>query len=414
MALYYLPLLIRSDRYFVARLEQSIPGLDETSYNFVIPAEDRVQTPLLTIEDPEHTIMNQMAPTGEQDIPLKECHLSLVKNDEGYDLLIKKNPGFVVEPYHDEETGIRLDHSTDQKRICLGYYRSQVKTTSVIIRVILKHSEKEIYIGQFQFGIVQTKLGHRMVIDFGSEASQIGYKNCAPQSAILQYDILGNIVSQLNSSGRAHDCKREDFLNNEPGQNLLYRSFYAMRKTLTKKERENFPFNFTDNMHDDEVRLFITRKEVAATETFFRDNYEIIPNLKLGIEKSIQLIFGSDTEDYSIRYHKKDLISAALLRLLRLMIKTKPGFQQGGVIVTLLVPNIYTQHDVFELLNELRKRTPALLGSLNISTTTLFIEYETISESDAAFMGYQHTHSMEVTSIHILWISSLATGIWRW
>ena len=37
---------------------------------------------------------------------------------------------------------------------------------------------------------------------------------------------------------------------------------------------------------------FITRKEVAATEYLSGDGYEIIPNLKLGIEKSFQLYVG--------------------------------------------------------------------------------------------------------------------------
>ena len=139
--------------------------------------------------------------------------------------------------------------------------------------------------------------------------------------------------------------------------------------------------------------MFISRSEVAATQLAFRENYEIIPNLKLGIERSLQLILDTHTEDYSIRSHKKELISAILLRMLRLMISTKPDFQKGGIIVTLLVPNIYTQHDVFEMLGELRKNTQNLLSSLHIQPDQLHIEYETISESDAAFMGYQQTSS---------------------
>ena len=174
------------------------------------------------------------------------------------------------------------------------------------------------------------------------------------------------MISQLNRIDRTRNWRREDFLNNEQGQPLLYRSFYAVKKSLTQKEREQFPFNFTNDLLNDEFRLFITRQEVAATQVAFRDNYEIIPNLKLGIEKSLQLVLDNHTEDYSIRSHKKELISAVLLRILRLMISTKPDFQQGGIIVTLLVPNIYTQHDVFEMLNELRNRTESLLASLHI------------------------------------------------
>jgi hypothetical protein len=63
MALYYLPVLIRSDRYFVARLEHSNKLIQETDFNFVVHAEDRVLTPLLTIEDPGKIVLNQMAPS---------------------------------------------------------------------------------------------------------------------------------------------------------------------------------------------------------------------------------------------------------------------------------------------------------------------------------------------------------------
>jgi hypothetical protein len=402
MALYYLPLLIRSDRYFIAKLENdTIPGNRErTEFNFVVPADDRVLAPLITIEDPSKVSLNQMAPSDLQDIVLKECHISLVKQESGFDLQIRKSDGFRVDPFYDEESGLRLDYSTDQKRITLGYYRYKVNPSSLGINITLVISENESYSGRLQFAVVQSTCCNRVVIDFGSEASQVAYKNCGPQSSVVHYDILENIISRLNIGSTEKNYKREDFLNNETGQPTLYRSFYAVKKELTQNERNNFPFNFTNDLPDDEIRLFITRQEVSATQVFFRDNYEIIPNLKLGIEKSLQLSIDRRSEDYSIRAHKKELISAVLLRLLRLMINSKPEFRQGGLIVTLLVPNIYTQHEVFELLNELRKRTDNLLASLSVANDQLYIEYETISESDAAFMGYQQTHAADVELVN--------------
>jgi len=396
MALYYLPVLIRSDRYFVARLEHTSQSARETDFNFVVHAEDRVLIPLLTIEDPGKIVLNQMAPSERQDIPLRECHISLRKAGDDFELVIRKNTAFVVDPFQDEASGLRLDYSADQKRISVGYYKYKVEQSPFQLSVVFVHSEEEKYAGEFQFTIVPSRECQRVVIDFGSEASQVGYKHCGPQSAIVQYDILENIISQLNISGN-RTWKREDFLNHEPGQPMLYRSFYAVKKRISPSERKTFPFNFANNPEDDEIRLFITRQEVAATQVSFRDDYEIIPNLKLGIEKSLQLSMGKSTEDYSIRSHKKELISAVLLRILRLMISTKPSFQRGGIIVTLLVPNIYTQHDVFEMLNELRKQTGHLLASVGIPAGDLYIEYETISESDAAFMGYQQTHAEEVS-----------------
>ena len=404
MALYYLPLLIRSDRYFVAKLDHdAVTGnREETEFNFVAYADDRVMTPLITIEDPGKIVLNQMAPSdpqdpaSKQDILMRECHISLIKKGNDFELLIKKANSFSVEPFNDEGTGLRLDYSAEQKRISVNYYKHRVEQIPIHIYVTLMFGNTETYSGKFQFAITRAKESQRVVIDFGSEASQVGYKSCGPQSTVVQYDILENIISQLNRIDRTKNWRREDFLNHEPGQPLLYRSFYAVKKSITKQIREKFPFNFTNDLMNDEIRLFITRQEVAATQFAFRENYEIIPNLKLGIEKSLQLIIDSHTEDYSIRSHKKELISAILLRILRLMISTKPDFQQGGIIVTLLVPNIYTQHDVFEMLNELRNNTECLLSSLNIATNKLYIEYETISESDAAFMGYQQTNSSDV------------------
>ncbi|MBC7948443.1 MAG: hypothetical protein H7Y42_11220 [Chitinophagaceae bacterium] len=402
MALYYLPLLIRSDRYFVAKLESdAIPGnRDCTEFNFVAHADDRVLAPLITIEDPGKIVLNQMAPSDNQDILLRECHVSVIKTENSLDLLIKKSGTFKVEPFSDEETGIRLDYSADQKRITLGYYRHKVNHAALDIHVTLQLSETETYSGKFQFAIVNSLQCQRVVIDFGSEASQVAYKNCGPQASVVHYDILENIISRMNMSQPDRHYKREDFLNNEPGQNTLYRSFYAVKKGMTRVQREGFPFNFTNDLQQDEIRLFITRQEVGATQVHFRDNYEIIPNLKLGIEKSLQLSIDRQSEDYSIRTHKKELISAVLLRLLGLMISTKPEFRRGGMIVTLLVPNIYTQHEVFELLNELRERTEGLLDSLAIDSKNLYIEFETISESDSAFMGYQQTNAAGVQLVN--------------
>lgn len=396
MALYYLPLLIRSDRYFIARLERANNSVQEIDFNFVIHTEDRVLTPLLTIEDPGKIVLNQMAPSDRQDIPLRECHISLKRTADNFELIIKKKSTLNVEAFQDDETGLRLDYSAEQKRVTIGYYKYKVEQAPFQLKVTFEHNEQEKYSGNFQFSIVRAKECQRVVIDFGSEASQVGYKNCGPQSAIVPYDIMENIISQLQLTDNNKERCREDFLNNETGQHMLYRSFYAVRKKISREKRKTFPFNFTNDLANDEIRLFITRREVAATQLSFREDFEIIPNLKLGIEKSLQLSLGDTTEDYSIRSHKKELISAVLLRILRLMISTKPSFQQGGIIVTLLVPNIYTQHDVFDMLNELRQQTANVLHSLGIANDTLYIEYETISESDAAFMGYQQTHADEV------------------
>src|SRR5690349_6720627 len=123
MALYYLPLLIRSDRYFVAKLESDAIAYNGESpeFNFVIYSENRVLAPLISIEDPGKIVLNQMAPSVRQDILLRECHVSLSKKGDDFQLLIRKSESFKVDPYYDGETGLKLDYSESQKRIILGY-----------------------------------------------------------------------------------------------------------------------------------------------------------------------------------------------------------------------------------------------------------------------------------------------------
>ena len=79
MSLFYLPLLIRSDRYFVAKLDDDrLPGnREEVDFNFVIPAEDRVMIPVISLEDPARVLINQMAPSEKQDIPLRDWRAGL-------------------------------------------------------------------------------------------------------------------------------------------------------------------------------------------------------------------------------------------------------------------------------------------------------------------------------------------------
>lgn len=394
MALYYLPSLIRSDRYFINRLESGKER--QPDFNFVIPAENRVLTPLFSFEDISRITLNQMAPSESQDIPLNECAVSLNRNADGFELLIRKTGTFAVEKFHDEETGMMLEYFSHTRRLSVAIYQYRVKAATIPLTITLCTGEGQLYSTLLLFSIVHPEESHKIVIDFGSEASQVGFRNGGPQSSIVPYDIMENLVSRLNLGSYGAVFNRADFLNHEPGQPLLYRSFYAVRKQISGEARKEFPFNFTDDMMEDEIRLFITRKEVAATEHRFRDQYSIVPNLKLGIEKSLQLNTGAGTEDYSIRSNKQELISAILLRLLRLMIASKPGFRKGGLIVTLLVPNIYTQHEVFSLLSLLRRYTGRMLATLSVPEGQLNIEFETISESDAAFMGYQQTHPEEV------------------
>jgi len=223
MALYYLPVLIRSDRYFVTRLEQDSRRKQESvdDFNFVVHAADRVFTPLLTIEDPARIALNQMAPCERQDVPLKECHISLQKTGNGFRLLIKKSTTFVVEKMEDEETGLRLDYSAEQRRITVGYYKYKVEQYPLQLELVFEHNPGETYTGFLQFTIVRSVDCQRIVIDFGSEASQIGYKNCGPQSSIVPYDILENIISQLKLSNPEKNWKRDNLLKYQMSQQML-------------------------------------------------------------------------------------------------------------------------------------------------------------------------------------------------
>lgn len=401
MSLYYFPLLIRNDRYFVARLDDdSQPGnREELDFNFVIYAQDRTSTPVLSIENLKNAVINQMrADTIHQDVHLQDCELSMQKlGNDSFELVIKKTGAFSCQAFNDMESGIHFSQHRNDDRVFIHYSSDKVQQQQFYLYVTLEVDGAR-FSARFLFAIVHSRECHRVVIDFGSEASQVGYKNCHVNTGVIQYDILSNIINTLP----AGNWQRNNFLNYEPDDKFLYRSFYAIKKNITDDDKDNFLFRFNDDPLNDAIRLFITRNEVAAINQApgqsFKDKYIIIPNLKLGIDNvSLHLSFNNRPEDYNISTHKAELISAILLRLLRLMIHTKSDFRKGGLIVTLLVPNLYTQGDIFSLLTELSQQTGRMIASLGIPEGVLHVEYETISESDAAFMGYQLSNSANLS-----------------
>ena len=105
MSLFYFPLLIRNDRYYVARLDDdSQPeNREEIDFNFVIYAQDRTSTPLLSIENLKNAVINQMrADTPHQDVHLQDCDLSMQKlSATSFELLIKNLfPKIAVVNFH--------------------------------------------------------------------------------------------------------------------------------------------------------------------------------------------------------------------------------------------------------------------------------------------------------------------------
>ena len=91
MALYYLPSLVRSDRYFLLpswnRIQSPATGNKPNSTSWIY-ADDRVLAPLLPWKTLTGSCSTRWRLPDQRDIPLRECQLSMVKREGGYELLI--------------------------------------------------------------------------------------------------------------------------------------------------------------------------------------------------------------------------------------------------------------------------------------------------------------------------------------
>ena len=235
-------------------------------------------------------------------------------------------------------------------------------------------------------------------LDFGSEASQLIQQRTIERGGHLQEEQKAidlfeklKILSGIDYKGK--------YLQQEEGQ-PFYKSIF-----FVKKEMEGIGAFFAekDFLHQegDNLRMVLPNDELNNITPYFHQ----LPNLKLARKHGSSLTNMTFTlkEEGDIDVQKLDeLRDKAFGSILRNMIKAwlLPELRRAAspqyIRLTLLVPNIYNEADVsltLRTLHTILRKVQEERGADKLAGW----EVQTISESDAAFLGYYMLHNLRST-----------------
>ena len=253
---------------------------------------------------------------------------------------------------------------------------SDKSVSTIIVKIIDADSTGEYY--SFGINVTLRKNIYDIVIDFGSEASQIWIfrrSNVASNQG-NQMPLFNNIKM---SDPRVSGIKDEEIYQYDKSSKNLFRSLFFINNEIKKDVIERNDLTF---INEEKNLLTILKDSVA------------LPNLKLMEHDNVNLpnfIFnGTVTNIYS----KSDEIRAEILKFFfdaaLKSVEKLAGKEEVACKLTFLVPNTYNQSRLSEVCNQLISDVDSLSTASSYPHIKKGIEVTTFSESDASFFGWYH------------------------
>ena len=290
------------------------------------------------------------------------------------------------------------------------YGTNQKDSATKMLQLLLKRKAEEPLHIKLEFGIGETidKIDRKKtvhiyvvdvvydaIVDFGSEASQACWLKDSPNPSFI------NLTASIrNASGKAskHDNDFVQYEYDVAEDKMLYRSIYYLKKELGDTDLNGL--NSWPNYEKDTVRFL---REVND-EDF--NEYIQIPNIKLLNFKLKGCVNNRVTVggiEYEIKEIKEGVIPTMVmnniifqtLQCIEHNINATCGSGKScGLVLNILMPNVYPIHMVSQKLNRLAKD---IEGIRSIIPHIKGVELRYISESDASLLGYINKNTGQQT-----------------
>lgn len=231
------------------------------------------------------------------------------------------------------------------------------------------------------FTFCEANLIYNVVLDFGSEASQMSISERGVQignSAIC--DIFSAVKNHYGKSAEDNT----DYVQ-YCGKTKLYRSFYYIKKKISDSTPPD-PWKIDTN--DDALMSFLSKRSDLDK---FTDEYISLPNAKIASFGGVAIpqieVDGTPEaikdfgDDYFYRHALDSFIYEALS-----IIKSKKGNKNKAANICILMPNVYSLPIINKKLSDLAEDIQAMLALPEFES---IIGYELCyaSESDASMLG---------------------------
>lgn len=290
------------------------------------------------------------------------------------------------------------------------------------------HRDEETFEGHIYLHLGKSEQVFDAVFDFGSEASQIACKQRSQEARRDQrFNMLDRLVFDFYAPALNDGRLTRKAIAGQDGQltpwnvdfdryyqfdsddEKLFRSSFLVRRTypLANGMEEALSVAPFAEGNQEWVSILGDTYDPRLFDPQQGDSYQLIPNLKLaelGFIKDFKLQLGDRLAHFSdATVHEavfRRLMNEFLHLLLSELESNHPEERNKLLRLTLLVPNIYSQRRIFKLLENLQLDFARIRSRYPYGVAG--IEVQTLSESDASFLGLLSDPAVDGMNVHEL------------
>lgn len=246
----------------------------------------------------------------------------------------------------------------------------------------------KVYQSELYFYLAHASCFHHFGLDFGSESSQLKVSSYQPIGYHYQKKTKSKNLFEMVKDFKGMTESNQNFIQHEPNTDFIKSIFFL------KKKLSNFSLKDKFIQNDDELKYLVQKNELNSTLT---NQFHQLSNLKLAHKHGeilrfmdFQSVQGERVRSLSMDDLKNQAYSTILKSFIEATLQNvlDEDSRNNCIRFTILVPNIYSIHEVANtkgVINDIfskLQQTPAYEGQIRAW------EVVTVSESDAAFLGY--------------------------
>ncbi len=265
-------------------------------------------------------------------------------------------------------------------------------------------SNNKTYHSELHFYLAHASCFHHFGLDFGSESSQLKVSGYQSVGQHYHKKTKSKNLFEMVKDFKGMTESNQNFIQHEPNTDFIKSIFFL------KKRLSNFSLKDKFIQNDDELKYLVQKNELNSTLT---NQFHQLSNLKLAHKHGeilrfmdFQSVQGDRVRSLSMDDLKNQAYSTILKSFIEATLQNvlDDECQNNYIRFTILVPNIYSTHEVANtktVINDIfskLQQTAAYEGRIRAW------EVVTVSESDAAFLGYfdQGMHHINPNKYYII------------
>ena len=279
----------------------------------------------------------------------------------------------------------------DDKNLKVKLHTANDKVYKVQVNFIVHEGDGRFSSSSFYINVVPERFIWDVVLDYGSEASQMLIFNRGTNHQVTINNITP-LFPLFKSTLGVEGVDPTEYMqyDADDGENFYKSFFFASKHPDNDNPDPCVPFKNNENLK--------LMTPVGDLDTI-RKSYLTIPNIKVASHGGVRLpkvydSLGMPREIFSFgdNYFYRSLVNSFLYQAMRF---AKRAGDPAFLNICLLMPNVYTQARITENLVNVAEDVMKMAKNEEVSHVC-GVETAALSESDASFLGFMETRSPSV------------------